>query len=133
MKKLILALCVVCSFSVNANVWEVNSNNLPIVGNESKDALAIYDSGVIGIISIERCQMESETSVIREVNGTAVNFKTLCVASNERLYPKSKKGNEFILNEFKTKGKVVIGDMIFSAKGFMSAVKKAEKTEKEAL
>lgn len=140
MKKLVLGLIVACSFSVSAakplEVWDVNKNNIPYVPSQSLDQTAMYDSSVKSVVIIEFSELtecQGNGASIMDVNNTPVKFETFCMQNNRRFIPSSKKGKEYLLEQFKTKDRVIIGDIMFSTKGFSGSLRNAERKEKEAL
>ncbi|UKA23368.1 hypothetical protein IHC92_20670 [Photobacterium damselae subsp. damselae] len=137
MKKLVLGLIVACSFSVSAakplEVWDVNRNNVPIVMSQLPEYGAMYDRAKRSVVIIALRDCQDNGYSVMDVNGTPVKFELDCNQSNERFVPRSDKGKKYLLKQFKTKDKVIISGITFSAKGFAGSLRNAERKEKEAL
>lgn len=118
--------------------WKVNKNNVPVVKSQSSKYDAIYNSTIKSVVVIENYSLLEECQASRipsimDVNGTPVKFRSYCMQNNKRSSPVSKKGKEFLLDQFKTKNSVIVGGITFSAKGFAGSLRNAERKEKEAL
>ncbi|MGD1455320.1 hypothetical protein [Vibrio harveyi] len=73
---------------------------------------------------------------IREINGQLVKLFSMCDRGSSRYYGSTEDGRDFILNQFKTKNSVKVGDNVYSAMGFSAALKKIKQRkemEKKAL
>ncbi|MBE4074644.1 hypothetical protein [Vibrio parahaemolyticus] len=143
MKKLTLILMLLITSNAYAN-WDINQNGVAIQQAQMgalAAAILEYTDGIYSVSIVDGTQLQmgakcEEVQAVREVNGTPIKLYLACENGMQRIYGMTSKGREFILNEFKTKNSVTIGNTEFSAVGFSSALhelKKRKEWEKNAL
>ncbi|WP_180933104.1 hypothetical protein, partial [Vibrio parahaemolyticus] len=78
-------------------------------------AILEYTDGIYSVSIVDGTQLQmgakcEEVQAVREVNGTPIKLYLACENGMQRIYGMTSKGREFILNEFKTKNSVTIGN-----------------------
>lgn len=121
MKKLIIAVVLLTSFSANA--WDINRNGVGVSNVNPQGAFALIESsGWMGFSFGSTCTKRTykeETQVII-VNGVGVQMESICNSGSETIgwYPVTELGNTHIMQEFAYKNQVRVDDKVISAKGF---------------
>ncbi|MGD1467182.1 hypothetical protein [Vibrio harveyi] len=126
--------------------WDMNQNGValePSTNDISSMAILEYsvEENQYYVSFMDTMQLNSNTNCSRsdsvwEINGQLVNVSSMCDRGASRFYGSSDKGREFILNQFKTKNSVKVGNTTYSAMGFTAALKKIKQRkemEKSAL
>ncbi|EGR0299628.1 TPA: hypothetical protein I7272_07850 [Vibrio parahaemolyticus] len=126
--------------------WSLNQNGVAIEPSSNDfQSLAILEYSIENdqyFVSFMDTSQIGETSdcderqAVREINGQLVKLVAMCDRGAARYYGQSDKGRSFIMNEFKTKNSVRVGDTNYSAIGFtaaMNLVKKRKELEEKAL
>ncbi len=109
------------------DTWSVNKHGLASVLAESPNfhifGMVTGDSGSLYFMDYTKtCYYTSgKTESIFNVNGQNVKFEPRCSNGKTIYLAKSKAGSDYVLNEFKRKNSVKVGEWVFSARGFTKA------------
>ncbi|TON45773.1 hypothetical protein CGH55_24930, partial [Vibrio parahaemolyticus] len=98
--------------------WDINQNGVAIQQAQMgalAAAILEYTDGIYSVSIVDGTQLQmgakcEEVQAVREVNGTPIKLYLACENGMQRIYGMTSKGREFILNEFKTKNSVTIGN-----------------------
>lgn len=143
MKKILILMALLFASTASAN-WELNQNGLSVQSsnNDQRVIAALeYNEGIYYLTFIDATNVSvgagcKEDESVLDVNGQPVTFHFFCDRGIARAFPISEKGRKFVLDEFKNKTSVKVGNNIFSAVGFSAAlikVKNRDDWEKNAL
>lgn len=137
MKKTFAALTLIAaSFTASAETttitggkWERTNNSQAssYANNGHGMTLTALSNGRIGIAVIfdnsEECKglgiKESEKQKVWYFNNQAVNISRFCADNGQLInYPSNPRGDEYVINQFRTKHTVTIGSIRWNAAGF---------------
>ncbi|WP_146147089.1 hypothetical protein [Photobacterium kishitanii] len=117
--------------------WQVNLSNVAIAADSKMLAFVNVEpqNNFIYVTDLEeKCsQGEKVNDLIWAVNGKSVWFRGNCFQGHPLMITKSKKGADFVFNEFLTKDSVKISNKVFTTDGFESAFKRIKAIQSDAL
>ncbi|WP_318492152.1 hypothetical protein [Photobacterium leiognathi] len=143
MKKIALVV-ILTSASVSAHAydsnkmrteWQINPQNVPSIISTKNSFIARVDGRFVSIANagINCSPGDIFGERVWVVDNQPIKFVGACFEGMPTFAAQSSAGQEFIYNEFATKNSVSIGDLRFSAKGFLSALKQSEINKKMAI
>ncbi|MCD9472929.1 hypothetical protein CJF26_20705 [Photobacterium phosphoreum] len=115
--------------------WQINPQNVSSVISTKKSWMARVDAKFISLSNVGSNCSPGEVFGERVwvVDNQPIKFAGGCFEGMPTFAALSSAGQDFIYNEFATKNSVSIGDLKFSAKGFLSALKQSEINKKKAI